>query len=235
MTRINALSDFLDRHKVTVFFLGGFLSVTLGAAFWLAQGGAVALVTSVRALSTPEIAETLDELPDYHARSEATLARLEERMEEQSRVMRQMADTLDSLRAATEEVVEWAPEHSQRLTDAVGGCYAGQPDCQVFFRGRRTQAGAACNLTASRPRLLLADGREYPIQFSDGFSPVGLGTDFETVEIRLQIPDFIPPGLAGVVILTFYGECPFVSPGETVERETFRLIVEIHPAPETDG
>jgi hypothetical protein len=47
------------------------------------------------------------------------------------------------------------------------------------------------------------------------------------MEILLQIPEFIPPGLAGVLIVTFYGECPFVSPGQTIERETFRLLLEI--------
>jgi hypothetical protein len=229
---LNLVSAFLDRHKVTAAVVGGFLSVTLGATYWLASGGAVAIITSMRALSTPEIAVTLEGLPDYHSRSEAALGRLEERLVEQGRVIQQMADTLDSLRAATTEVVEWAPEHSQRLTDAAGGCFAGQTDCPVYFRGRRTQAGAACELTTARPRLVLTDGREYPIRFSPEFEPVRLGTDFETIEVLLQIPEFIPPGLAGVVILTFYGECPFVSPGELIERETFRLLLEVLPAPE---
>jgi hypothetical protein len=163
---LNAVSDFLKRHLVTASLVGGFVSVTLGATWWLAQGGAVAITTSMRALSDPEIAETLAGLPDYHGRVESALARLEENARLQSEnariqreVMQQMADTLDSFRAATEEVVEWAPEHSQRLTDAAGGCYAGQTDCPVYFRGRRTQAGAACNLEAARPRLLLTDGR----------------------------------------------------------------------------
>lgn len=225
---MNSVSTFFNRHKVTAAVFGGFMSVTLGATYWLAKGGAVAILTSLGALSRPEIAETLNSLPAYHARVESALERVEDGVAEQGRVMQQVADTLDALRAATEEVVEWAPEHSQRLTAAVGGCYAGQTDCPVYFRGRRTQVGAACELDAARPRLVLADGREYPIRFSPDFEPLALGTDFSTVEMLLQIPDFIPPGLAGVVVLTFYANCPFVSPDQVIERETFRLIVEIH-------
>lgn len=228
MTRLETASAFIERHKALGLLLGAFLSVTLGAAYWMASGGAVAITTSVRALSDPEIAETLSGLPDYHGRVESALVRLEETAAAQNRAIQQMADTLDSFRAEGQEVVEWAPEHSQRLTDAAGGCFAGQQDCPVYFRGRRTQAGAACQLEAARPRLLLADGREYPIRFSDGFQPINIGTEFETVEILLQIPDFIPPGLAGVLVVNFYGDCPFVSPGQTVERETFRLLLQIN-------
>ncbi len=228
---LDAISAFLTRHKVTAFVLGGFVSATFGAVFWLAQGGAVAFLTSVRALSTPEIASTLEEWPEYHETVMGALARLEARSENQGEVLVQMADALETLRMETEAVVEWAPDHSQRLTDAVGGCHAGQTECPVYFRGRRTQAGAACELSAARPRLTLADGREYPIRFSPGFEMLPLGRDYQTLEVLLQIPDFIPPGLAGVVVLTLYADCPFAGEGEIIERETFRLLVEITEAP----
>lgn len=225
---LNAVSGFFDRHKVTALLLGGFLSVTTGATFWLAQGGAVAITMSVRALSDPEIAETLSGLPEYHQRVENALSRLEERMDVNTETLSQVADTLESFRTLSEVVVEWAPDHSQRLTDAVGGCYAGQPDCPIYLRGRRTLAGTACVLEAARPRLLLPDGQEFPIRFTEGYEPIQLTGEFETMEVLLQIPSFVEPGLAGVVILTIYADCPFSTPGQSVERDTFQLLVEIH-------
>lgn len=232
MKGLNSISDFFNRHKVTAAVLGGFLSVTFGATWWLAQGGAVAFLTSVRALSTPEIATTLHGLPDYHTRVESGLERLEEQQAALAQTVLQIADSLDSFRAATEAVVEWAPSHSQRLTDAVGGCMAGDEDCPVYFRGRRTPAGAGCTLTTRTPRITLADGQEFPLRFADGYVPEPLSTEFQTVEMRLNIPDFIPPGMAGVVVLSVYAECPFSRTGETLARETFRLMVEILPRPE---
>lgn len=210
---------FLDKHKGTAMFLGGLVSMTAGATWWLAKGGAVAMITSVTALSNPEVAETLHGLPEYHARTEDTLADLVEGQ-------RQVLDNLEALRLASEKVVEWAPEHSQRLTDAVGGCYAGE-SCTVYFRGRKTQAGAACKLSAARPRLIMPNGEEFPVTFENDFSNLDLGQRFETVEAVFTVPAFIEPGLVGVVVLTVYADCPFVSAGRDVERETFRLLVEI--------
>lgn len=231
MKTLDAISGFLGRHKVTALVLGGFLSVTTGAAYWLANGGAVAFLTSMRALNDPEIARTLQGLPNYHGRVESALSRVEERLAGQESAMLQLADVLEAYRVRTEAVVDWAPEHSQRLTAAAGGCYAGQQDCPVFFRGRRTQEGAACVLSAARPRLLLLDGREYPTRFSEGFETIQLNTEFQTVEVRIRVPNFIPPGLAGVIVLTLYADCPFAGENEIVERETFRLLVDIREAP----
>lgn len=211
--------EWTNRHLGLMAAMGGLVSVTAGATWWLAKGGAVALVTSMTALSDQDVANTLQGLPEYHARTEATLADLVEGQ-------RQVLDNLEALRLASEQIVEWAPEHSQRLTDAVGGCQAGEP-CTVYFRGRKTQAGAACTLVAARPRLILPDGQEFPVSFENDFEEVQLGTKFETVEAIFRVPPFVPPGLVGVVVLTVYAECPFVSEGRQVERETFRLVVEI--------
>jgi len=211
--------QFFDKHKGSAMFLGGLVSVTAGATWWLAKGGAVAIITSMTALSDPEVADTLQGLPQYHARTEETLADLVEGQ-------RQVLDNLEALRLASEQVIEWAPEHSQRLTDAVGGCYAGE-SCIVYFRGRKTQAGASCKLTGARPRLILPSGEEFPVRFENDFSNLDLGQRFETVEAIITVPPFIEPGLVGVVVLTVYAECPFVSDGKMVERETFRLLVEI--------
>lgn len=206
--------------------LGGFGSVTAGATWWLATGGAVALITSLTALSQPEIAETLQELPDYHKRVESALVTVQAAQATHADALQQIADTLESLRRETERVVEWAPEHSQRLTDAVGGCAAGE-QCTVYFRGRRTQSGASCDLVTAKPRLLMPDGSEYPTSFTPGKDRLDLSTKFETIEAQIWVPKHIPPGLVGVVVLTIYADCPFAGEGETVERETFRLLVEI--------
>ncbi|AET42342.1 hypothetical protein DSS3P1_37 [Ruegeria phage DSS3-P1] len=218
--------QWIDKHKGVAALLGGFCSVTAGATWWLAKGGAVALITSVSALSEPEIASTLAGLPDYHRRVEANLEAVQETQRRTQESLQQILDALEALRRETERVVEWAPEHSQRLTDAVGGCFAGE-DCTVYFRGRLTQVGSSCVMVAAKPRLLLPDGREFPTRFSGDTDKLELSTRFETIETQVAIPPHIPPGLVGVVVMTIYAECPFVSAGEMVERETFRLLVEI--------
>lgn len=228
MSRLDRVSGFLDRHKTTAAFVGGFMSVTLGAAYWLALGGAQAFVTSMQALGDPEIAETLAGLPDYHARVEGSLERMEETLALQAAALSDLSDTLESYRVRSEQVVQWAPERSQRLTDAVGGCSAGQVECPVYLRGRRTQAGAGCDMRTARPKLLLADGRDYPIRFSPGFEPPSLTKEWETIQLLLEIPGFIGPGYVGIVILTVYADCPFAGEGEMVSRETFRLALKIN-------
>ena len=209
----------IDRHKGTAAFLGAFASVTAGATWWLAKGGAAAFIVSVTALSDPRVAQTLQGLPDHHLR-------MEEGMSEVQRGVRQLSDALESYRTLTEVVVDWAPEHSQRLTDAVGGCYPGE-ECQVFFRGRRTQAGAACTLRSARPRIILSTAEEFPVDFSPRFEPVNLSTEFETIPVWIEVPEFIPPGKAGLIVMTIYADCPFAAPGTIVTRETFKLVVEI--------
>jgi len=222
---VNILT-FLDKHKGTAALLGGFVSVTAGATWWLAKGGAVALTTSVMALSDPEIADTLSGLPEYHARVEGTLEDVQHTQAETHAALLQIADSLEALRRETQKVVEWAPDHSQRLTDAVGGCYAGEV-CTVYFRGRRTQPGAGCVVQALKPRLVLPDGREFPVRYAKDNPIVQLTTSFETIESRIIVPAFIPVGPAGVVVLTVYASCPFTSENETVTRETFRLLIQI--------
>jgi len=218
--------QWIDKHKGVAVLLGSFCSVTAGATWWLAKGGAVALITSVQALSTPEIADTLSGLPAYHDRMEDGMTSVHARLDTQGEALVQIADLLEALRRENEPVVEWAPEHSQRLTDAVGGCEAGAV-CRVYFRGRLTQSGAACELVASKPRLILPDGREYPTHFVGTEDRLVLTSRFETIEARIEVPNHIPPGLVGVVVLSVYAKCPFAGEGETVDRETFRLLVEI--------
>ncbi|MEP2533539.1 hypothetical protein [Shimia sp.] len=213
------LLSWTNKHSGVMALVGGFCSMTAGATWWLANGGAAAFLTSMGALGEPEIATTLVGLPEYHARTELTLAGLVEGQ-------RQVLDGLEALRLQNETIVEWAPEHSQRLTDAVGGCYAGE-DCTVYFRGRATQTGASCDLVNAKPRLVLPDGREFPVAFRNDFERLDLGTRFETVEAVVAIPPFVEPGLVGVVVLTVYADCPFVTDGKRVERETFRLLIEI--------
>ena len=223
------LVTFADRHKGTAALVGAFTSVTAGATWWLAKGGAAALIVSVSALSTPEIAETISGLPDYTDRVEQTLKEVQESQIEARRALQQISDALEAFRVEAQQVVEWAPDHSQRLTDAVGGCSAGEQECLVYFRGRRTQAGAGCALSRAEPTLELSDGRKFPIRFSEAYDPVPLETEFKTIPVYLEIPDFIPPGIAGIVVLNYYLDCPFASRGETVTRQTFRLLVEIKP------
>lgn len=225
MTMSRAVA-FVDKHKGVAALFGGFMSATAGATWWLAKGGAAALITSLTALSQPEIADTLQGLPEYHVRVETALTDVRESQEEMRDAIQQIADSLDAFRLESTAVVEWAPEHSQRLTDAVGGCFAGE-ECQVFFRGRRTQAGAACELTTARPRLELVDGRIFPVDFSPRFAPVNLTAEFETIPVWINVPGFIPEGRVGVVVLTVYSKCPFAPEGSLVERETFRLVVDI--------
>ena len=62
--------QWLDQHKGLAALVGGFCSVTAGATWWLAQGGAAAFIVSMAALADPEIAATLKSLPTYHARVE---------------------------------------------------------------------------------------------------------------------------------------------------------------------
>jgi len=228
MSRTNGQTwlQWIDRHKGVAALIGGFMSVTAGATWWLAKGGAAALITSMTALSQPQIANTLSGLPDYHARVEQALAEVRSGQRETQEAILQIADALETLQQETQSIVEWAPEHSQRLTDAVGGCYPGE-ECTVYFRGRRTQAGSACVLTAAKPRLILANGTEFPVRFVEGAPLIQLTTQFETIESRLVIPEFIPTGPAGVVVLTVYASCPFAPDGSLTTRETFRLIVVI--------
>lgn len=226
---VGAAVAFIDKHKGVAALFGGFMSATAGATWWLAKGGAAAFITSLTALSQPEIAETLKGLPEYHVRVETALSDVRDSQEEMRAAIQQIADSLDAFRLESTAVVEWAPEHSQRLTDAVGGCFAGE-ECQVFFRGRRTQAGVACELTTARPRLELTDGRIFPVDFSPRFTAVNLTSEFETIPVWVNVPEFIPEGRVGVVVLTVYSKCPFAPEGAMVERETFRLVVDIKPA-----
>lgn len=221
---------FLDKHKGVALLLGGFGSMTAGAAWWLAKGGAVALTTSVLALSDPEIAATLESLPKYHKRVEAALESQTSALASIAAAQRQMADALESYRADNERVVDWAREHSQRLTDDAGGCTVGQEKCVVYFRGRRTQAGAGCVLRVSKPYIIMPDGREFPVSFSQGFQPIHLTTEFETMPVQIDIPGHIEPGHVGILILNYYAECPFAPADAIIERETFRLLLEIKPA-----
>lgn len=223
---IGKWSDRFNRHKGLAAVFGGFLSVTVGATWWLAKGGAVAFITSVTALSNPDVARVLASLPKYHEAVERGIADIANTQTETHDALLQITDALETMRRDSETVVEWAPAHSQRLTDAVGGCYAGDV-CVVYFRGRRTHASEGCVLTILKPRLVLGDGREFPVTYADDNPITQLTTEFETIESRLKIPEFIPAGLAGVVVLTVYSDCGFAGEGELVSRETFRLLVEI--------
>lgn len=229
MTGATRAVRFIDRHKGVAALFGAFMSVTAGATWWLATGGAVALTTSLKALSDPEVAAHLEDLPNHRARQADAWDELSRKLESLHDGQQQITDTLQAYRTDNERVVEWAPGHSQDLTDAVGGCVAGEP-CTVYFRGRRTPAGASCKLVSAKPRLVLPDGREFPVQFLGGAIPLNLTTRFETVEATILVPNFIEPGIVGVVVWTIYAECPFAPEGETVDRETFRLLVEIKPA-----
>lgn len=230
MKKIIAGIQFLDRHKGTALFLGALVSTTAGATWWLAKGGAAAFITSITALSDPQIAEALKTLPERHRIETEERARIVEALEELNAGQRQITDALDAFRTNNEAVVEWARDHSQLLTDGAGGCYAGE-DCTVYFRGRRTQAGAACKLEAARPRLALPDGREFPVAFQNDLSELDLTTNFQTVEAKFMVPAFIEPGIVGVIVWTIYADCPFAPEGQRIERETFRLLVEIEPRP----
>lgn len=209
---------FLKKHTAFAALVGGFISATLGAVYWLAQGGLVAIHTSLVALNDPDVANTLARLPEYHQRVEKQLALILDRQV-------QLSDTLESFRGDNERIVDWAPGHSQRLTDAAGGCYAGEP-CTLYMRGRRTQAGATCVLNRGEPLLSLTDGREYPVRFLG--SPEQLGTEFKTLTPTISIPEFVPPGMAAVVFITYYSSCPFAAEGEILVRQTFRLAVRIN-------
>lgn len=226
--KVKASIEFLDRHKGTAAFLGGLLSMTAGATWWLAKGGAAAFITSITALSDPEVAASLQRLPERHQEEAARVEQMMSALEELSLGQRQISDTLEAYRENNETVVEWARDHSQLLTDAAGGCYAGE-ECVVYFRGRRTQAGAACSLEAARPRLAMPDGREFPVRFLNGLRDLDLTTKFQTIEGRFVVPAFIEPGVVGVIVWTIYADCPFAGEGQKVERETFRLLVEIKP------
>jgi hypothetical protein len=220
-------TQWLNEHKGLAALAGGFASITAGAIWWLAKGGLVALTVSMTALNDPEVARALDGLPEYHDRIEAELSEVRAGQALTLRQLNQITDALETMRVENAEIVEWAPLHSQRLTDAVGGCYPGQKRCSAFFRGRRTQLGAGCVLDIARPRLILADGREFPIQFADDTPLIQLTTEFETIETVVAIPNFIPVGPVGLIVLTIYAECPFAGEGKTVTRETFQLKIDI--------
>ena len=81
-------------------------------------------------------------------------------------------------------------------------------------------------MVSERPKLVLPDGREFPVAFQNGDDLLELTTSFETVEGVIAIPESIPPGLVGVVVWTVYADCPFAGLAP-VDRETFRLVVEI--------
>lgn len=230
MSKLKAGIEFLDRHKGVALFMGGLASMTAGATWWLAKGGAAAFIASMLALGDPEIAEALRNLPERHKAEDQDRAEMVRILDDLANGQRQIADALEAYRADNEAVVEWARDHSQLLTDGVGGCYAGE-ECSVYFRGRRTQAGAACVLEAAKPRLALPDGREFPLTFLNDLSELDLTTRFRTVEARFRVPDFIEPGIAGVIVWTIYADCPFAAEGQRIERETFRLLVEIKPKP----
>ncbi|MFU1607332.1 hypothetical protein ACM25O_13185 [Sulfitobacter pontiacus] len=225
---IGKWSDRFNRHKGLAAVFGGFMSMTVGATWWLAKGGAVTFLASVSALSNPNVAATLAELPQYQDRVEMALLELQESNAHLKDALLQVSDSLEGLRAVSEEVVEWAPSHSQQLTDAVGGCYAGQQDCVIYLRGRRTAEGEGCELDYIKPRLLLPDGRDFPVDFDWGYGgPPQLTTRWDTIRASFGVPAFVLPGEVGVVVLTVYSECPFAGKGRTVERETFRLVVQI--------
>lgn len=222
--------SFLDRNKGVAVFLGGFASMTAGATWWLAKGGMAGFLASVSVLSQPNVAAMLEKLPQYQDRVEAALFELQETNTGLRDALLQVSDSLEGLRAASQIVVEWAPLHSQQLTNAVGGCYIGQPACTIYLRGRRTPEGAGCELTHLIPRLILPDHQEFPITFQWGDTgPPQLTTRWETIRAQFAVPEFLAPGAVGVVVMTIYASCPFAGEGRTVERETFRLLVEIGP------
>lgn len=219
MTHVSDAMGFVNAHKGAVAMTSGVLASTGAFLWWLATGGAVAFTTSLAALNDPDVAQTLQDLPAYHARVEETLLSI-------SRSQEQIADALDSLQAESKKLVEWAPAHSQALTEEVGGCVAGDP-CQVFFRGKLTQAGAQCDLTISKPRLLNERGDEFPITFTEGFTWPELTLDFDTYPVWIDIPPFIQEGRVGILVLQVFSNCPFTGPAVEIERSTFRLLVEI--------
>lgn len=220
--------QFVDQHRGSALFLGGLSSVTLGATWWLAKGGAAAFITSMTALGTPDVAQTLKGLPEYHRGQEAKTEAILSTLAAQNRAIEDIANSLHALRSSTERVVVWDAEVSQSLTDQVGGCYAGQGDCQVFMRGRLTEAANGCEIVYSRPFLVQSDGQEFPIEFGERHQPVQLTARPETISMWIEVPSFIQPGSATVFAMDTFAECPFAAEGEIVSRSTVRLNIEIN-------
>lgn len=217
---------FIEKNRGTALFLSGILVSSLAWLWWVAGGGIAPFVTATSALNQERVSEALVTLPDTLEAMDDRLARIENERTDLTAAITQLSDQLDAMRSQSEEIVEWAPTHSQRLTDAANGCYAGET-CTVYFRGRRTQAGAECRIVRGQPILILDEDREFPISFSETHELVQLTTRFETIPVSVELPSWLEPGVVGLLVMTFYAECPFATHGEIVERETFRLLVTI--------
>lgn len=135
----------------------------------------------------------------------------------------QLADDVDSQRIKTLEVVVWASNRSQSLTDQEGPCVRGA-ECVAYFRGRRTVDGLECRFQGGRPYLVV-DDEHVPVMTSGKNEPVNLGLEFQTIPIRYTVPRHVKPGRAGLLVYTFYADCPFTRPGEVVERKTSTISI----------
>lgn len=219
--------EWIDKRRGSAMFIAGLAASSAAWFWWVAGGGIAPFIHSARALNDTEISATLVSLPVRLAELETQVGSAVERGDEIGRLLEEVRDTLDSFRAQSERIVEWAPTVSQRLTDEAGGCFAGE-DCTVYFRGRKTLVGARCEITRGQPYLYIGDS-EYPINFARGYAVQGLTENFQTLPVTVELPDFVPEGRAGLIVVTYYADCPF-APGQVIERATFRLNVTVHGA-----
>lgn len=150
-------------------------------------------------------------------------AALPEAVEELQHDLAQLTDEVDSQRRDSTEVVIWAQQRSQSLTDEYGSCKRGTT-CTAFFHGRRTVEGAECVFQSGRPYLEIA-GERFPLNFADGYLPVNLGFEFETIPVEYNMPAYAPKGRAGLLVYTVYADCPFAKDDELVERDTITLSI----------
>lgn len=221
--------SYIDKNRGLAMFMAGLIASSMAWFWWVAGGGIAPFIHSAKALNDSAISSALVSLPQRLSALEAEAEAASERQADLAVLLEQVRDTLDAFRAESERIVEWAPTVSQRLTDEAGGCHAGE-DCTVYFRGRRTVQGQDCQIVRGQPFLYVGDS-EYPISFASGYRMTKLSHHFETIPATVSIPSFIPEGRAGLVVITYYVECPF-APNQTVERSTFRLNVDILPARE---
>lgn len=226
---MKVVMGYIDKNRGLATFVAGLIVSSMAWFWWVAGGGIAPFIHSAKALNDSEISAALVSLPDRLSALEAEAVASRSRQADLTVLLEQVRDTLDAFRAESERIVEWAPTVSQRLTDEAGGCYAGE-ECTVYFRGRRTVQGQDCKIVRGQPFLYVGDS-EYPVAFAPGYQMTRLTHHFQTVPATISVPSFIPEGRAGLVVITYYVECPF-APNQTVERSTFRLNVDILPARE---
>ena len=210
-------------------WLAAAVPTACGALFWVLAGGAAPWVQAQSALAREEVADALIALPGAVSRIDANAASLEAIVATERAILERLADISDdlaSIKAEDTQVVDWAEGRTLELNDG-RVCVPGRV-CRVWFRARRTVAGADCRTIDATPYLLLpGEDLGTPVTFAPGWKPRNLTLAYKDFSVDFVVPEDITPGRRHFLAIAVYADCPFAGEGELVERPTMRVPITI--------